>query len=524
MRGYLLEPMAVAIGLCIVYLIMDPLSADHAAQTFRTELFEQSGPVVWNNYWFGGHYLPSYSLLSPAFGAWIGFRLMGVLSVLGTVALFASIADRRWGDQARAGVIWFAAAATISLFSGRATFALGVFLAMAAVFAAQRGWRVPSLFLAASVGLASPVAALFLALCGVSYSVAGWPDKRGIEMAVVAFATAAIVALLFPGGGSEPYVFSSFLPCILVTSLAAVFVPAEQKMIRTFLFLYAGALILTFLLDTPMGGNVNRLGVLLVGPLFLISIAADWRKHLLPAVVLVPLIIAWQVEPVFHDLHSVSGEPAVQPEFYSPLESTLNPLLATRPARVEVLPVASHWESAQLALDFPLARGWERQTDRRYNGLFYRKRLDPARYKRWLDRLAVGYVAVPQTKLDYAGLTEAALIRKGVNYLTAIPTAGPWHLYKVEDARPMVEQPAQLTDLTTDGFKISSAVPGTFTVRIRHTPYWEVVGGSGCVDGTPGGWTQVTMPEGGLLSVEARFRPQDRLKSSPDCATNSHLK
>ena len=76
----------VVSALAIIYLVMAPLSADHAAQTFRTELFELSGPTVWNNYWFGGHYLPTYSLLSPPLGAWIGFRVMGALAVLGTVA------------------------------------------------------------------------------------------------------------------------------------------------------------------------------------------------------------------------------------------------------------------------------------------------------------------------------------------------------------------------------------------------------------------------------------------------------
>ena len=84
--------------------------------------------------------------------------------MLGTVALFALIVDRHWGEQARAGAIWFAAAATVSLYSGRLTFALGVMLAMAAVFAAQRRRRTTSLLLAGSVALASPVAALFLGL------------------------------------------------------------------------------------------------------------------------------------------------------------------------------------------------------------------------------------------------------------------------------------------------------------------------------------------------------------------------
>jgi len=221
--GFLAAPLLVVVGLAVIYLIMAPHSADHAAQTFRTELFELSGPTVWNNYWFAGHYLPSYSLLSPPLGAWLGFRVMGSLAVIGTVILFTLIVRREWGERAQAGAIWFAFAATISLFSGRLTFALGCLLAMAAVFASQRGLRIPALLLAGSVGLASPVAALFLACLGFAHFLAERPDRRGLELAGVSFLVAAIVALLFPGGGDEPYVTSSFIPAIGLTLVSAFY-------------------------------------------------------------------------------------------------------------------------------------------------------------------------------------------------------------------------------------------------------------------------------------------------------------
>ncbi|MBK8294151.1 MAG: hypothetical protein IPK93_04995 [Solirubrobacterales bacterium] len=259
---FVAAPLALAGILCVVYLVMAPLSADHAAQTFRTELFELSGPTVWNNYWFGGHFLPGYSVLAPPLGAWFGFRVMGVAAVLGTVALFALIVRNEWGDRAQAGAIWFAIAATTSLFSGRLTFALGALLAVAAVYVAQRGWRIPSLVLAAVVGLASPVAALFLACCGFAHWLARRPDRLGLEIAAITFLVAALVALLFPGGGDEPDGWTSFLPAIALTLLAAVLVPAERKLVRTGFFVYAAALVASFLIDTPMGGNVNRLGVL----------------------------------------------------------------------------------------------------------------------------------------------------------------------------------------------------------------------------------------------------------------------
>lgn len=520
----LLVPITIAAALSLVYLLTAPLSADHAAQVFRTELFEDSGPVVWNNYWFGGHYLPAYSLLAPAIGSWVGARVMGVAAVLGTVALFTLIADRQWGEQARVGTAWFAAAATVSLYAGRLTFALGVLLAMAAVFAAQRGWRPTSLLLAASVALASPVAALFLACCGVAHwlnSLIVRPrDLRGLELAAAAFATAAIVALLFPGGGDEPYVISSFLPAVGLTLAAAVLLPRSERLVRTGLLVYAAALSAAFVVSTPMGGNANRLGVLLVGALFL---CASWgagrrfSRRTAALAVFLPLLALWQFYPVIRDLELVRGEPAVAAGYYDSLEKTLGPRLERNPARVEVLPVASHWESARLPPHLPLARGWERQTDRRFNALFYRDRLSADRYRRWLSRLAVTYVAVPQTDLDYAAEREADLIAGGLPFLQEIFTGTDWRVYRVLGATPMVERPARMTSLEVDGFTLEIPRPGTYLVRVRATPYWRVERGTACVGRTADGWTEVEASTPGEVEIRADFRPGARFSSAPDC-------
>lgn len=519
--GFLAAPLLVVVGLAITYLVMAPHSADHAAQTFRTELFEISGPTVWNNYWFGGHYLPTYSLLAPPLGAFIGFRVMGSLAVIGTVVLFTLIARREWGERAQAGAIWFAFAATISLFSGRLTFALGVLLAMAAVFASQRGQRIPALILAGSVGLASPVAALFLACVGFAHFLSERPDRRGLELAAVSFLVAGVVALLFPGGGDEPYVTSSFIPAIGLTLVSAAMVPPGQRLVRVGILVYAGALIASYVLSTPMGGNVNRLGALLLGPVLLCALAAEpltpklWKRGIL--IVLLPMIVWWQTGPVIRDLELVNDEPAVTEVFYEPLAEALKPRLEREPARVEVVPVASHWEAARAAPEFPLARGWERQTDRHLNPLFYADRLGPNRYRQWLDRLAVGYVALPDTELDYAGEKEAALISNGLPYLKEIPVGGDWRLFKVEDAHPMVDRPARLTELDTDGFAVAAPLAGTYLVRIRSNPYWRVKAGLGCVEPGRGDWTQVTLDRPGSLRVATDFSPGARFGSERDC-------
>ena len=71
--------MLVAAILSIAYLLLEPSSADLAAQTFRSDLFASHGFLLWNNDWYGGHYLPGYSVLFPPLGAALGPRLVGAL-------------------------------------------------------------------------------------------------------------------------------------------------------------------------------------------------------------------------------------------------------------------------------------------------------------------------------------------------------------------------------------------------------------------------------------------------------------
>lgn len=205
------EPALVAAVLSAVYLIAQPLSADHAAQVFRSGLFESEGLAAWNNLWFGGHHTPGYSVLFPLLASVIGPRLVGALAVLAASLLFAAIADREWGERARLGVIWFAAGASISLYTGRLSFALGIAIALAAVFASQRGWRPAALLLAVCCPLASPVAALFLA-CGAAAHAVAERSRAGLELGAAALGAAVLITYAFPEGGPSPSSTRAFSP------------------------------------------------------------------------------------------------------------------------------------------------------------------------------------------------------------------------------------------------------------------------------------------------------------------------
>jgi hypothetical protein len=169
--------MAVAAVLAIVYLILEPPSADLAAQTFRSDLFGAHGFLLWSNDWYGGHYLPGYSVLFPALGAAVGPRLVGALAAVAAAGLFGALARHAHGDRARLATLWFGAGTATMLFSGRLTFALGIAVGLGALLALQRRRPLLAAVLAVLTACASPIAGLFAGLAGVAVMLAG--DRRG---------------------------------------------------------------------------------------------------------------------------------------------------------------------------------------------------------------------------------------------------------------------------------------------------------------------------------------------------------
>jgi hypothetical protein len=508
------EPGLVAAALGAAYLIVQPDSADHAAQVFRSGLFAQEGISAWDNFWFGGHHLPGYGLLLPALGALIGPRVVGVLAAVAAALLFSAIAYRRFGERARLGVLWFATATAISLFTGRLTFALGVAVALAAVFAAQRGRRFLAIAFAAVTPLASPVAALFLA-CGVlAYAIAE-RSRKGLELAVASVGVAVLVSAAFPEGGTEPFDFSSFEPAILVAIAVFVALPSEERLLRYGVAAYAAALAGAFLIHSPMGGNVTRMGSLLLGPVLAFGL---WRRQRFALVLLIPVLIYWQWSPVVRDMEQVSAQPSVTPGYYAPLIDFLRGQPHRDAHRVEVLPEAHHWESAYVPRGIYIARGWERQLDRKLNPLFYQSTpLTALQYRGWLDDLGVGYVAVPMAPLDYAALGEKRLIKRGPpSYLKKVFHSENWNVYAVRNPSPLAIG-GQMVKLTPQGFVVDTYTPGTVLVRVHWTPYWSIEQGSGCVEEAPGGFTMIDVSTPGRFRVGIDFAPWRAVSSGPRC-------
>jgi len=257
--------------LAVVYLILEPSTVDLAAQTFRADLFDSSGFIIWNNYWYAGHYLLSYSVLFPPLGALLGPRLVGALAVVASAALFSVIAYRRYGDRAWLGVLWLGVATATMLMANRLTFALGTAIGLGALVAAQRGRAALATGLAALSGLGSPVAALFVAIAGGALAVTGRARMGGL-LAVGALVPIAVLGLAFPTGGYFPFVTSAFLPVPLFAVAALLLLPPEERVLRAGILIYAAICVVLFFVNTQVGANAARLGSLFGGPVLALGL------------------------------------------------------------------------------------------------------------------------------------------------------------------------------------------------------------------------------------------------------------
>ncbi len=194
----------VATVLAAIYLVVNPASADLAAQIYRSNLFAHHGFVLWDDAWYGGHHVFGYSVLFPPLGAVLGPRLAGALCAIASAVLFERLAREQWGARAWVGALWFAAATAMNLITGRLTFGLGVTFGLAALLALTHRRAALGALLAVATTLASPVAGLFLGIIALAWlistreAIAFW-----LGAAAIAPATALVVA--FPEGGTEPF-------------------------------------------------------------------------------------------------------------------------------------------------------------------------------------------------------------------------------------------------------------------------------------------------------------------------------
>jgi len=335
-------------------------------------------------------------------------------------------------------------------------------------------------------------------------------------VAAGALAPVAALVVAFPEGGVEPFAASAFWPALAATIAVGIAVGRERRAIRAACALYAAALVASFALDTPMGGNATRLGSLAAGPVLLAARRKDRNLLLVP---LVAGLAYWQLYPPARDWLRARDDPSVDAAYHAPLLARLQAERVRRgPFRLEIAFTRNHWEARHVALHVPLARGWQRQLDVARNGLFYDGRLTPARYRRWLQREAVAFVAVPGVPLDASAVEEARLVGEGrVPGLREVWRGGDWRLFAVAGAAPLARGPARVTAIGPDEITLRARAPGTVALSVRFTPYWRLAQGSGCVQRGPSDRVRLRLRAPGTVRLVTTFAPARIASHGPRC-------
>jgi hypothetical protein len=480
--------------------VLQPTGADLPAQLLRVRLFAAEGFGLWNNWWYGGHYLLGYSVLFPPLGWLLGARLTGALASVVTAAAFSTLASDAYGEDAWLGATWLGAATVTELLSGRLTFALGLCFAVLTALLLERRQPRWAAFCGLLTALASPVAALLAALAGLA--------GRRPSVVLAALLPTALLAIAVPSGGYQPFAFGALWPLLAAALLIVLLRPGQVITVTT--LLYAAGCVGAFLIHTPVGSNAARLGDLVAGPLVAL-ILVPRRAWLLLALAALPLTYL-QIHDAITDIQH--GSPDRGATYYRPLIG----FLRAQPGlwRVEVPPTAGHWESYWLAPQVALARGWERQTDIADDGLFYEPRLTARGYEAWLHALAVRYVAVADAPPDYSARAELRLIRSGLPYLRVVRRLAHWTVYAVARPTPLASGAGRVVALTPGSVRLAVSGPGAIELRVRWSPYWELSGVRGCV-APSGQFTRISTTGSGRATLAMSFSLTRVGASTPRC-------
>jgi hypothetical protein len=301
-----------------------------------------------------------------------------------------------------------------------------------------------------------------------------------------------VCTILFPEGGVYPFGPGAFAFMVVINVIALVLIPREQTVLRIGVMLYLLVCVAAFVAPNPLGGNVSRLGMYVLGPL-VVAIAP--RRRLLALAL--PVLLWWQWVPAFDAIFTARHDPSTQEAYHAPLIA----FLEHQPeavGRIEIPFTERHYEAAYVAPMVALARGWERQLDMDRNPIFYESSLDSARYHLWLLENGVQYVALPDVALDESAVAERDLLLRPQPYLTPVWHDAHWQVWKVEGSPGIVTGAARLVQATPEEIVVDATAPGPVLVRVRWTPYWSV-DGPACAKPSGEEWTLLDVRQAGRL-------------------------
>jgi hypothetical protein len=503
----------IATALATALAWFGPPGSDFAAHLYQSGLFEHHGFAVWNNFWYAGRYsFVTYSLLYYPLAALLGIKLLAVASVATAALAFGVVAAREWGPASRWSNRSFAVVWSGVVLSGAFPFALGMALALLALWALQAGRRARFSLLTVLVLAASPVAFVLLCVILAGIALSRTPRRAGLALPLATLAGATAIELvllrLFPAGGRFPFSLAEFAAACVFCGLGILLTwrIATAAVLRWTYVVYLAACTAAYLVPSGLGENIARLRFAAI-PIAILTLSLRRWRPLPLAVFALSLAVAWNLTPLAASYVKTSADPAADPGYWTPAVNFLRDNLSPS-YRVEAVDTVGHWPAAYLpAAGIPIARGWYRQDDFPRNGVLYGE-FDRAAYVAWLRSLAVRFVVLPDAPLDYSARAEGALLRSGRSGLVVAFRSAHTTIYVVPSALRIVTGPgpARVLSLGQNQITVSLGRPGRYRIAANWSPYWHVR--DGCITKSRDGMVLLTTTHAGTvrldLSVNAR--------------------
>ena len=488
----------LTMALCGAVDVAGIRGVDLAAQDYRVWQFRAHGFTLWDVSWYGGHAAVGYSVLFPAVGALVGALPATAIAAICSSWLFGALVGpaRSWASVLAR--LWFAVFVVGDVIVGQGPFACALAFGLGSVLAVRRRRASVAGLAALAASMFSPLGALFLLLVAVAWAPSiGWRRAMPMFAAVVGVAVSVVAG----DGGVFPFPVTTLLGQLAIVVIGLLVSPQSLPAVRRALVILGVACVVLFVWPNPVGGNMARLGTVLIGPIAAHQLLRARRVRTL--LLLTAPLLGFQLLPVMNSVANAAVDPSAHASYY---QGMLGYLSAHNDIaqRVEIPLTRNHWEATYVAEKVPLARGWYRQVDIERNGMLY-ELLTATTYSHWLQQNAVDYVALADVPLDRGGEAEAALLAHPPSYLHEVYADPHWQVWRVDDPTPIATGAGSITAVGGDGFTLTARQPGPTLVRLRWSPYWHIDSGHACLSPAPDGWTNVTAAAPGFIHVTARL-------------------
>ena len=517
---------AAAAGIAAVLAWLGPPGTDLAAHAYQRTLFLEHGFVLWNNFWYAGRYsFVTYSLLYYPLAALLGIRLLAVATIALAALAFAVVLWRQWGATTRWSSRSFAVVWAGIVLSAAFPFALGIALALLAIWALQARARWRFAALAALTLAASPLAFLLLVVvvAGVALSQRAslrrdWVPFLGIGLAGL---FELVLWRLFPSGGRFPFPLSEAASGVLFCVLGLVFTwRVESARVLRFVFaVYLAACVAAYLVPSDVGGNIERMRFAAIPLAVLVFSLRRWRPLAL-GIAVVALAVAWNVSPLassyVNGQADVTAAPTAWPAAIGWVHAHLGPRIGSRPSTRAGTGRPS--TSLTRASRSPAA-GSGRTTSRR-------TRCSTAnsarrRTSRWLRGLGVKYVVLSDAPPDYSARAEAALVSGGRAGLVPVFATQTLTIFAVPHPTPILTGPGtpRLESLTEARMDLVVTQEGRYRIAVRWSPYWQT--SAGCLGKGKDGMIRLTTRQAEVVRLDFQVNAERALDEltgiSPTC-------